>query len=118
MKRAIKIKANGDLEVGTIAAELKELQALVGGCIEVHRLPDVGADFYCNEDGVGMGMPLNPVATAVVRKFGFDGFLVNEYLQGDILILGECDSEGDPTSLANEQVLRITAIAEWSRGNP
>jgi hypothetical protein len=47
---------------------LEELQAAVGGYIEpVDRFLPEGTVAYANEEGLLIGLPVNPVATAAVK---------------------------------------------------
>ena len=56
---------------------LEELQAFVGGCIEiVHPPSQAGAILVVNEEGRLRGLPLNGIATAV---YGLD-FVVGDAL--------------------------------------
>lgn len=45
---------------------LRELQRVVGGCIEFLTLPD-GSGFCCNEEGKLRDLPVNQAATAILR---------------------------------------------------
>ncbi len=67
---AILIRANGDItEVHPPKGRqynLKELQAFVGGRIELVCLPD-GRDLYVNEEGLLTGLPYNVAASILAR---------------------------------------------------
>lgn len=69
---------------------LKELQAKVGGRIEVYRTQFGGSpcDIYCNETGKLVGLPINPLATAFVSEYRPDLYT---QLVGDVLLtFGQC----------------------------
>lgn len=64
--------------------QLVELQAVVGGCIEIHYLPDDKV-IVLNEEGMREKLPVNPAATVYAHNlFNLNGIL------GDVLI---CDSD-------------------------
>ena len=64
---------------------LGELQGYVGGYIEIVQLND-GRYMVVNENGLSEGLPLNPLATAILQETtGDDNFIV-----GNALI---CDPE-------------------------
>lgn len=87
--RAYIIKATGD-EVpfepdnGTDYT-LAELQAAVGGMIEVHTLPD-GKLIGMNENGLALGLPQNAAATIYAHNL----YSSDKGILGDVLI---CDND-------------------------
>ena len=64
------------------APTLEELQRLVGGYIEVIELRD-GRQLIVNEEGLLLGLPFNPTATAINATIG-NG---QAYLVGDAVVL-------------------------------
>lgn len=58
--------------------QLEELQAIVGGYIEVVRLPD-GQLMFANEDGLSQGLPFNSLASSYYRA----------KIVGDVLITSD-----------------------------
>jgi len=65
---------------------LEELQAMVGGYIEFVRvISDPNLTLVCNEEGILMGLPFNPIAS---RKTGHNIF-------GNVVIIAKGDLEGD-----------------------
>lgn len=77
-------RTNGDVENvepknGT-DFQLEELSAIVGGYIECLNFTD-GSLLVCNEEGKLMNLPYNERATDLVRKNGY-----NDYIVGDVLI--------------------------------
>lgn len=60
--------------------QLEELSAIVGGYIECLNFTD-GSLLVCNEEGKLMNLPYNERATDLVRKNGY-----NDYIVGDVLI--------------------------------
>lgn len=69
---------------------LGELQALVGGYIEVIAFPD-GRTAYLNEDGKGLQLPVNHEATARVRHWLTPG----DVIVGDIVLCTRAETESD-----------------------
>ena len=87
----------------TTAFKLKELQAFVGGNIEVYGASFRGrrSDIYCNEIGRILNLPINPLATAFVANYRPN---LNCMLVGDVLLtFGNCcerrNARPDITSL-------------------
>ena len=64
--------------------KLEELQAIVGGYIEVLSLNNKEI-LVCDEEGKLKDYPLNIVATEIVQSYG-----ISDYIVGDVLI---CDNE-------------------------
>ena len=62
---------------------LEELQAIVGGYIEVVSLHD-GRLIVCDEQGKQKGKDINHTATDLFRLT----LLINDFLVGDILVCG------------------------------
>lgn len=111
----IKIPASGHIEIREVDAppSLDELQAVVGGDIQevpqfsIYAPPGAGqwqeAIAYCNEEGKGLGLPINRKATSAWNDalinghgyslFGPDGNLL-DILVGDVVVL-----TGDPEFL-------------------
>lgn len=48
---------SGEVQVAVVNDDLKEMQKIVGGYLEAvyHR----GYTLWCNEDGIGLGLPFN-----------------------------------------------------------
>ena len=65
------------------APKLDELQHMVGGLIEVIELSD-GRQMVVNEEGLILGLPFNPEASALNAVYG-NG---QEYLAGNAVVLG------------------------------
>lgn len=64
---------------------LSELQGYVGGYIEIVQLND-GRYMVVNENGLNDGLPLNPLATAILQETTRD----DNFIVGNVLI---CDPE-------------------------
>lgn len=77
-------RANGDVEIvepkNGRDFQLEELQGIVGGYIECLNL-SVGRLLICNEEGKLKGLDFNERATDLVRKNGY-----NDYIVGDVLL--------------------------------
>jgi hypothetical protein len=78
---------------------LQELQAFVGGYLEVvGRLPD-GRVVWCNEEGKRLQLPVNPRATALLLPLlQPDDVLVGDVLVTTLAEAGE-DTDLDPSEL-------------------
>ena len=68
-------------------SDLQGFQRLVGGWVENITLLLDGTSMFINEEGKLNGLPLNPVATAMVEKF-IPGFIKQDVIVGTAVILG------------------------------
>ncbi len=92
-------RTNGNDEGSTPANDgvytLEELQAIVGGHIEIVALSD-GRLMVCNEEGKLLGLPFNAKATALFAKGGRMWF---DPVAGDVLVCApnylEADDDDD-----------------------
>lgn len=87
MTKALIIKTDGTSEIVNIAgtSHLEALQSIVGGwidCVRSENHPVVG---YVNDEGLLLGLPINPVATAFFGRI----------LVGDAVVFGAYDEEGE-----------------------
>ena len=95
---------------------LENLQGAVGGLIQaVDLTPEL--TMWCNDEGKMMGLPVNPVATALwTRYFGETDVIV-----GNVVFTGGSDEEGETTGLLNEHCAEIeklcTRYANAMEGN-
>ena len=67
---------------------LKELQSHVGGYIQVLKLPN-GDTLVCNENGFGLKLPINELATFLVER-SYNGERTQEFV-GDVLFVQKCE---------------------------
>ena len=66
--------------------QLEELQEIVGGYIEIIHLPTLEKKMVMNEDGKAMELPINRLATEILR----DAYATSDIVVGDVLI---CDNK-------------------------
>lgn len=76
---------------------LEELQAIVGGYIELVQLPQ-DMEMYCNEEGKLKGLPYNSVATALTRKV----LAASDEIVGDVIV-GSYKLFREPEELAENE---------------
>lgn len=75
---------SGEIKFETLEADaLAQLQRIVGGLIE-RATPDEDIDVWANEEGLLMGLPHNPLASALLATC----------IVGDVAIAGH-DDEGE-----------------------
>ncbi len=90
-------------EIVEIKPELKELQRLVGGCIEaLPAFADVPNNYtaYCNEEGKFEGLQPNfPLATTAGRIY--------DIVAGPVVIVGYDDESEEDVDLTDEE------CAQW-----
>ena len=85
--------------------ELETLQDAVGGLIQAVDLTP-SLTMWCNEEGKLIGLPVNPVATAMwTRYFGETDVIV-----GNVIFTGGCDEDGNTTSLLEEDATNIKKL--------
>jgi len=77
-----------------------EMVDVVGGYIEGVYLD--GATAYVNEEGKLQGLPKNEVATALAHAH--NAIYSDDYIAGNMLIVGNCDDEGETMPLTNEWI--------------
>jgi hypothetical protein len=85
--------------------ELETLQDAVGGLIQAVDLT-TSLTMWCNEEGKLIGLPVNPVATAMwTRYFGETDIIV-----GNVVFTGGCDEDGNTTSILQEDADKIEKL--------
>ena len=90
----------------TVGNSYRMMSDAVGGMIECVHIKN-GIDMWCNEEGIMLGLPYNPTATAIYwTTFGF----MSGTIFGDV-IFTSCDGMGETTSLTMEQVNYLKTIA-------
>jgi hypothetical protein len=90
------IRTNGAEETVTPANgkvfSLEEMQAFVGGDIQLLTLPD-GREIVLAEEGKVLGMPENPKGTLLLQTV--DGIIPDDYCVGDILVCTLAEAGGE-----------------------
>lgn len=104
--KAIIVKPNEEYKVVEIGEELKDLQSIVGGYIEVTYLCKIfnknNIIMICNDEG-----KLESLEPSILFLSKQDNSNVIEYLAGNIIICGDkYDDEGEKVfcSLSDEQI--------------
>jgi hypothetical protein len=98
--KAIAIEANGDVK----RVDLPDYDALnkaVGGYIEAINFGDTGHNCYVNENGIALGLPYNPLATALCFKHNV-GLMPGDYIKGTMVVVGPVDDDGNDTDVQDE----------------
>ena len=62
-------------------------------------------DFWCNDNGIALGLPINEVATA----------LYDQPIFGDVVFMGGTDSSGEPLSLGTNHATAIELLSAMAR---
>lgn len=101
-KRALRIDPDGTVTEITVDG-LDSLQAVVGGYIEGVQLKD--GYMYCNEEGKLIGLPVNPLATALAQTLPYD------VIVGSVVVLGNGDRNGNDTHVTKACVARVAELA-------
>lgn len=94
--------------------KLEQLQAAVGGLVDVSELRDDGLTMWVNDEGklpwTAFGGPLmrieleNKRGTVLMQAAGWD-----DWTAGDVAFTGGPDSDGNTTSLTDEQITYLEA---------
>jgi len=77
-----------------------EMVDVVHGYIEAVYLD--GATAYVNEEGKLQGLPKNMTATDLAHAH--EAIYTDDYIAGNMLIVGNCDDDGEMTSLTTEWI--------------
>ena len=77
-----------------------EMVEVVHGYIEAVYLD--GATAYVNEEGKLQGLPKNMAATDLAHAH--EAIYTDDYIAGNMLIVGNCDDDGEMTSLTTEWI--------------
>ncbi|HEX9088886.1 MAG TPA: DUF3846 domain-containing protein [Arthrobacter sp.] len=96
-----------DMEPG-----LKPLQDAVGGDIELVGIRNASMNMYLNEDGKPTGLPANARATELAHRF--HAIRADDYITGDIVLVGPFDEDGGDTDLTAEHVALLELFQENS----
>ena len=96
------ISSEGYVIVRTLAEPITydEMVDVVGGYIEGVYLD--GATAYVNEEGKLEGLAKNEAATALAHAH--NAIYGDDWIAGNMLIVGNSDDEGEMTSLTNEWI--------------
>ena len=82
------------------APDYDTLNKAVGGWLE--GVPLVGVTAYVNEEGKLMGLPVNALATRLAHRD--EAIYLSDTINGDMIVLGPLDDEGESTSLSDEWI--------------
>lgn len=108
--RAVRIAPQGTIEVVHYDG-LDELQALVGGNVEVVQLNigDQIAAGYFDEDGKAKGLPLNAIATRYTV-----GLAKGDYIAGPMVVIGnETGPDGEDTNIDGQVMLDLVLSHQY-----
>jgi hypothetical protein len=96
------ISSEGYVIVNTLPEpiEYDEMVGVVHGYIEGVYLD--GATAYVNEEGKLEGLAKNEAATALAHAH--NAIYGDDWIAGNMLIVGNCDDEGEMTTLTNEWI--------------
>lgn len=113
MVRALRIPADQDEPITALEVhQLEDYQAAVGGWIEPVDIPELGITIYVHEEGLVLGLPLNPRATFLWWYFVPEA-RQKAMLVGPALIVGLPDRSGDSMSIPNDVARLLTEPGRW-----
>jgi len=95
-KRSIIVTTKGeifweDIPSSDSTKSLQRLQAIVGGFIEYIRLPR-GMHAFVNENGKLENLPVNPLATTLLRRIVPVFAMAGDFIVGNMIIQGSSKS--------------------------
>lgn len=96
----------------TVDQELATFNGLVGGPIEGLSLGE-GVSAYFNEEGKGLGLPVNGMADYLIRALlRHDGrrLLPGDVIVGPVVFMGQPDAEGYDTDVPDELLETVRAF--------
>ena len=107
MEQAVIIKTDGTKSVVEFdsTTSYDTLSKAVGGWIECVTLRDE-LDMWVNEEGKLIGLPQNPIATALFA----DSFGTSDVIMGDVIITCGTDQEGETLGLGEAQIEYLMAF--------
>ena len=113
MKNVLVVYGDGEVERKKIAgSELSFLQRLVGGNIEIVLGRDYS--YVVNEEGVVIGMPVNPIASTLMIADGWMG----QFVLGTVVITSKAKNGLLPglTDVQLEKLTNMCAISKRTWG--
>lgn len=107
MEKAVIIKTDGTKEVVEfeLGKSFEMLQEAVEGNFQVVMLKGQTFEMWVNEEGKLIGLPQNPIATAIYSE----SYGVTDVIMGNVIFTGGVDSEGDTLGLSDKQVEELLA---------
>lgn len=85
-----------------ITPDLKTLQSLAGGDVQLVGLRRYAMNMYLNENGKLESLPANSRATTLCHWA--EAIRTDDFIYGDAIVLGPLDGEGEETGLRDVQV--------------
>lgn len=98
--------------------ELKTLQTLVGGYIDVAASEDNTISIFINDEGAINGMPVNELATGFWWAVNPAARASAQYLHGTAVVAGGPDSEGETTNIPEQIAETIISMSRILNPNP
>jgi hypothetical protein len=89
---------------------LDQLQKAVGGDVELVGLRALSMNLYLNEEGKYEKLAVNSRATTLCHEYR--AIRYDDYIAGDIILVGPFDDEGENTDLTAAQITWLTAADE------
>jgi hypothetical protein len=100
---------DAEMRVEDAQIDLQYLQAQVGGYIQhVNLEPEIGIGMYMNEEGKLDKLAVNPRATLLASMF--EAIRQGDYIVGDVVLVGEADSEGNETGLTDDALAVLSMV--------
>lgn len=103
------IHVDGKVETVHIS-DFRGIQVAVGGHFDLVCSASYQTSFWVNDEGKLIGLPINPVATAVLWKLN-PAFANYDVLCGPVLISGGSDDEGETLSVNSEALETLAAMS-------
>lgn len=104
------VDPSGATSVSDDPWSLARLQAEVGGWIEVIEAADSSWCAFVNEDGVGLGLLENLLATRLAIHAGWQQYPPGWLLRGIVVFFGPADDKGEQTDVTDELLEHLAAV--------
>jgi hypothetical protein len=108
------LKIDGTFEKHEGVPKLEEMQAVVGGYVEVVEL-EHGVDMWLNEEGKYIWGEPTPTDKwnhrATMFAHAAKSIQANDWIAGDVLFTGGADDDGDTVGLSDEQMAYVESHA-------
>ena len=98
------LKVDGTIEQMGWNPSLEELQAAVGGYIEMVQTNNVGY-LYCNEEGKLLGLPVNMAASTMIEH--------DDVIRGDVVVMELDEEKEEEDEGMNEAAIRHFQEHSW-----
>lgn len=114
MTKCFVIEVNGSSRIEEIDGYLG-FRKIIGGYLEVIRLPVANLCAFVDEEGKIHGKQFNPVASMMALAGGFRFNDCDTGIVGTMVVVGRPDENGEETSIPEPMLEKLTFMAQKIR---